>query len=490
MMKTVLQILWISLLVGLCSSALQAQEEGYNIRVKIDNYEADTLILGYHRGPKLFVQDTLVEPVGKGEWVFKGEENLPGGLYFIYLQSESIYFDFLIPNEEEQKKMVLHTKLDASRNLTKNLKIKNSKENDVFLEYIQDGMDNDKRMRALQNKLAKASEEEKKNIQEEGMALSKERRARQEELIEKHPNTLIAKMIGASMRPEAPEGLSRMDAYLYLKAHYWDNFDWSDERLIRTPILQDKMDFWVDKMTVQAPDSIALAVDYMLSRFQASGNKELFQYFAAQYLNKYAKSKIICMDAVYVAIGEKYYCSGDADWVDSAQLEKICENVQAIKPLRCGLKAPNIRLRNMDGQYMTLHDVKAKFTVLYFWDPTCGNCSKTSAKLVPVYNQFKDKGLEIFGVCSKTWKELDQCKKKIEEKGMNFINTSDDAYPLAVAKKTYDLKANPYLVLLDEDKNILLKRIDPNQLKDILTRELGAPEGETSEKKEEENLEK
>ncbi|MGH1339815.1 MAG: DUF5106 domain-containing protein [Aureispira sp.] len=477
-MKTVLQSLFVLLLMGLCSNALWAQDEGYNIRVKIDNYEADTLILGYHRGTKLLVQDTLEENSGKGEWIFKGKESLPGGLYFIYLKSEGIYFDFLVPNKEDQQRMVLHTKMDASRNLTKNLKIKGSKDNEVFLEYIKDGMVNDKQMRDLQGQLGKATEEEKKILQEQGMALSKERRARQEELIEKHPTTLTAKMIGASMRPEPPEGLSRMDAYLYLRAHYWDNFDWADERLIRTPILEDKMNFWVDKMTVQAPDSIASAVDYMLSRYQAAGNKDLFQYFAAQYLNKYAKSKIICMDAVYVFIGEKYYCSGDADWVDSVQLEKICANVQAIKPLRCGLQAPNIRLKKMDGSYITLHDVKAKFTVLYFWDPTCGNCSKTSAKLVPVYEEFKDKGFEVFGVCSKSWKDLDQCKKKIEEKGMSFMNTSEDPYPLAVAKKTYDLKANPYLVLLDENKNILLKRIDPNQLKDILTRELGGDEEE------------
>lgn len=475
-MKTVLQSLCILLTIGLCNNALFAQEEGYNIRVKIDNYKEDTLILGYHKGAKLLVQDTLTESSGKGEWIFKGNKNLPGGLYFIYLKSEGIYFDFLIPNEEDQKKMVLHTKMDASRNLTKNLKIKGSRENEIFLEYIKNGMANDKKMRDLQKQLDKASEEEKKKIEEQGLALSAERRAGQEELIEKHPNTLIAKMIGASMRPETPEGLSRMDAYLHFKAHYWDNFDWSDERLIRTPILEDKMNFWVDKMTVQAPDSIALAIDYMLARYKASGNRDLFQYFAAQYLNEYAKSKIICMDAVYVFIGEKYYCSGDADWVDSAQLEKICENVQAIKPLRCGLQAPNIRLRTMEGKYITLHDVKAKFTLLYFWDPTCGNCGKTSAKLVPVYKKFKDKGFEIFGVCSKSWKELDQCKKKIEEKAMDFINTSDDPYPLAVAKKTYDLKANPYLILLDENKKIVLKRIDPSQLQDILTREFGEEE--------------
>lgn len=475
-MKTVLQILCVFALIIGCNASLWAQDEGYNIRVKIDNYAEDTLILGYHRGPKLLIKDTLARSSSKGEWVFKGEENLPGGLYFIYLKAEGTYFDFLIPNDEDQKKMALHTKMDETGNLTKNLKIKGSKDNEVFLEFIKNGMANDQKMRALQGKLADATEEEKKAIQAEGVALGKERRALQEELLEKHPNTLTAKMIGASMRPEAPEGLSRMDAYLYLRAHYWDNFDWSDDRLIRTPILEDKMNFWVDKMTVQAPDSIAKAVDYMLEHFKESGNQDLFQHFAAQYLNKYAKSKIICMDAVYVFIGEKYYCNGSNDWVDSAQLEKICEDVQALKPLRCGLRAPNIRLRNMDGEYLTLHEVKAKFTVLYFWDPTCGNCSKTSAKLVPVYKEFKDKGLEIFGVCSKSWKELDQCKKKIEEKGMDFINTSDDPYPLAVAKKTYDLKANPYMVLLDENKNILLKRIDPNQLKDILTRELGGDE--------------
>jgi peroxiredoxin len=150
----------------------------------------------------------------------------------------------------------------------------------------------------------------------------------------------------------------------------------------------------------------------------------------------------------------------------------------------------------MDGTPISLYDVKAEYTVLYFWDPTCGNCSKTSAKLVPVYEEFKDKGLEIFGVCSKSWKEIDQCKKKIEEKQMDFINTTEEPYPLAVAKKTYDLKANPYLILLDKDKKILLKRIDPNQLKEILERELGSEEDPAVkdaveaelQKKEQENL--
>jgi peroxiredoxin len=120
---------------------------------------------------------------------------------------------------------------------------------------------------------------------------------------------------------------------------------------------------------------------------------------------------------------------------------------------------------------MNLYELKAPFTAVYFWDPTCGNCSKTSKKLVPVYEKYKKYGFEVFGICSKTWKELDQCKKKIKDQKMEFINTSEEAYPLAVAKKMYDIKVNPYIMLLDADKKIMWKRIDPKQVDEILARE-------------------
>ena len=65
---------------------------------------------------------------------------------------------------------------------------------------------------------------------------------------------------------------------------------------------------------------------------------------------------------------------------------------------------------------------------------------------------------------------------------MDFINTSDDAYPLAVAKKLYDVKVNPYSILLDEDKKILWKRIDPTQLDEILKREFENQENGSEQK--------
>ncbi|MBL4650199.1 MAG: DUF5106 domain-containing protein [Aureispira sp.] len=449
-------------------------KEGYNIRVKIDGYENDTCILGYRLGKKTYVKDTLITRNDKGGWLFKGDEALKGGIYLILTKPENLYFEFLIPNDEEQKNLSLHTKLDAGKDLSKNLKIEGSVDNKAFLDYLKFLA----KTRGKDVKLGKSIEsekdaEKKKKLQENRVALGVTVKEYQLSLIEKHPNYLSSKLIAASIQPEVPKGYDRAQGFYYYRAHYWDNFDWTDSRLIRTPIFKDKLEFWTEKLSVQVPDSVIAGVDFVLSNALKGENKEMFQYAAAEYLNKYAKTKVICMDAVYVFLGEKYYCAGHASWVDSAQLEKICDNVATLKPLRCGLYAPNIRLKKLDGTPVNLHEVKAKFTALYFWDPDCGNCSKTTDKLVPVYNKYKDMGFEIFGVCSKSWKDIARCKDKVKDKGMDFINTSDESYPLAVAKKMYDIKVNPYLLLLDENKKIMWKRIDPKQLEDILKREFG-----------------
>lgn len=467
-------------------------QDGYNIRVKIEGYKKDTCILGYRLGKKTYVKDTLPARDERGEYVFKGDETLKGGIYVILTKPDNLYFEFLVPNEKDQKKLVIKTKMiEGSNDLTKNLTIEGSDDNKVFLAYLKYLSDIRVQDQAIAAKIgAEKDATAKKKLEDERAGLNGKVKAYQLDLIKKHPNYLCAKLVASSLQPEVPPGLSREEGFYYYKKRFWDNYDWTDGRLIRTPILKDKMETWTEKLTVQSPDSVIKAVDYLLKSAQKGGNKDVFQYVAAELLNKYAQSKVICMDAVYVFIGENYYCNGGAEWVEEEQLKKICENVATLKPLRCGQFAPNIRLKKLDGTPVDLHSVKAEYVALYFWDPDCGNCSKATDKLVPVYNKYKEKGFEVFGICSKSWKEIDKCNKKVEEKQMDFINTSDDAYPLAVAKKMYDIKVNPYLILLDKNKKILWKRLDPNQVDEILARNFKEEDSKEVEDAVEEELRK
>jgi peroxiredoxin len=467
-------LLGILLFTSTLVSALD--KDGYNIRVRIDGYKNDTCILAHHYGDKKYISATVTSKNEDNEFIFEGEEPLKGGIYVVLIKENNNYFEFLVPNEEDQKDLILSTKLDESKDLSKHLKIEGSKDNQAYLDYMKFNAKLQKEKIALQEKVGLEKQAKKKEkLQNSIKALDAKLKAYQLGAIEKNPNFLSSKLIAEWIVRDVPEAVKgdKFAWFYWTRAHFWDHFDFSDERLIRTPLFKYKMEIYTEKLTPTVPDSVIAAVDEILQKAKLGKNKVMFQYAASELLNKYAKSKIICMDAVYVFLGEKYYCSGEADWVDSVQLERICENVASIKPLQCGMYAPNVRLKKLDGTPIHLYDVKAKYTAVYFWSPSCGNCSKTSAKLVPIYDKYKDKGFEIFGICSESWKNLDQCKKKVAEKGMIFINTSEDSYPLAVAKKYYDLKVNPYILLLDEDKKIMFKRIDPQQIDDILQREFG-----------------
>jgi peroxiredoxin len=474
--------------LGFCSLGLQAQIKpstptkngGYHIRVKLDNYDNDTLILGYRLGSKTYVKDTCIGKNKNGEWVFKKDETLEGGLYIILLKPDNIYFEFLVPDEKDQQNLSLYTKPEG-KDLIKNLKIQGSKDNTLFLDYL--AFINSQRQKAedLNNKITEAeSKQETEKVAEYRKKLeniNKEVLEYQNNLVRNHPKSLSASLLSASQMPEVPKEIQDQGqeaAYRYYKAHYFDGFNWSDPRLIRTPIMEEKIETYLEKLVFQIPDSVIQGVEDIMHMVEKGGDKEVYKYVTAHLLNKYAASKVICMDAVYVHIGRKYYCGArKPEWVEAEQLQKICENVAELEPVLCGRPAPPIQLRDIaTGNPVSLYSTKADYTIVYFWDPTCGNCTKASEAMVPIYKKFKDKNVLFLGICSKTWNEVDQCKEKIKDKQLEWINLSDESYPLAIVKKYYDIKMNPYIYLLDKDKKIMFKRLDPQQVEEILDREL------------------
>ena len=47
-----------------------------------------------------------------------------------------------------------------------------------------------------------------------------------------------------------------MFAYKDYLAHYWDNIDFSEEGLIRSPIYANKLENYFEKTLVQIPDTL------------------------------------------------------------------------------------------------------------------------------------------------------------------------------------------------------------------------------------------
>lgn len=471
-------IKYLCFLVSFCVfGQLAFAQNAYQITVALDDYKNDTLLLGYRMGSGMYIEDTLVGANDKGQFVFTGKESLPGGVYIIVTKPKNRYFEFLIANEEEQKNLKLKTA--AGNEMSKNLKIENSPENDIFMNYIKflnTQKEKGDEINAYMTEAKNMGDQAKADAyQKELDALQKKLETRRDELYKKHPKSLAMRLIRASQMPEVPKELQvdRKQAFLYYRAHFFDNMYWDDDRLIRTPVYRNKIEQYINKLTVQTPDSVIIGVEHILNLVKKGGNEKMMEYTTSHFLNTYAKTKTICMDAVYVHIGKKYFCENpkSRDWVKEEQLEKICEDVQTLEPLRCGEVAPNFRLRTLEDKSITLHELDAPYTIVYFWDPDCGNCTKNSKKLVPIYNKWKDKGVEIIGVCSKTWKDVDECKKKVKDLDIKWVNVSENGNILGLVKRAYDIKVNPYIYMLDKDKKIMWKRLDPQQVDNILERE-------------------
>ena len=479
------------LCIASCFLFIETSVGQYKITVTIDGYENDTCVLGYQIGRTTYIAQQVNKKNEAGNFVFEGEEALLGGLYSILIKPDNKFFQFIISNDEEQKDFKIRTKIDENpaRDLTNNLKIKNSPDNAAFEGYKDFLMGMRTRSEKYNKELAAAKE--KKNearvaeLTQKIQGLDGEVTTYQDELLKNNPTFLSPKLIAGNREPNIPKELvDRVEIFRYYRAHFWDNYDWTDERLIRTPILKEKMETYIGKLTIQQVDSVSKACETIIDYAFASKNKEVFQFAAVYLLNKYAKQDVICLDGVYVSIAQKYYCTGMAYWLDSTQVEGICADAARMAPLRCGRSAPEVRLKNInDSSYVNLYNIKKPFVAVYFWDPSCGNCAKMSDALVPIYEKYKDRGFEILGVCSKAWNDVEACRTKVKKQKMDWINLSDEAYPLAWVKKYYDLRSNPFIYLLDEDKNILFKRISAEQLDKILERELERYEQKKKDKK-------
>lgn len=446
--------------------------QGHKITFEIKDYQNTEMILAYHNGSQQYIADTLTAK-SPGVFVVTGEEELQQGMYIAFFPSVGKSFDFLI-NKGEQN-FTLSTDLS---NAIANMKVKKSPENERFFGYLGYlGTERNKRngISSILDKLKKEKGDETKIKElETGLKkLDEEVVAYQKNIVKKYPTSFTAGIIKINTPVDIPEEVRKdtTNLFYYYKSHFWDNTNFADERFVYSPMLFQKIDLYIsDKVTVPNPDSSIVMVDYLLGK--ADANEEVFKYFLARLLNHYAKSKIICMDAVYVHLVDNYYSKGRAEWLDVEQLKKIQEDADALRPLLCNKKAPDVIMQTFDkpAKPVTLHGIKAKYTVLFMWDPDCGHCKKSMPDMVKFYDDFKPKGVEVFAICTKTYKGESECIQTIEEKDMKRWLNVIDPYYRSRYKQIYNVKSTPVIYILDENKMIIAKRIGADQIATFMER--------------------
>lgn len=454
---------------------------GYKIRVKLENYAANEIVIGFHYGEKQYVKDTTT--LGSdGYFTFEADTLFPAGVYLLVLKPDNNFIQVLLSDKDQQVTIITDAKDPVNK-----MKVKGSEDNEVFYEYL--GFLSKQRPEAdtLRAQLGrvKGNVADSLRIATKITDIDKAVKKAQLDLVAKYPNSMAAKIVRAAIEPEVPDfkGEEKEVArkkFNWVRDHYFDNIDIADPAMLRSPVLHNKLDYYINKLTIQHPDTVNLALDHLLSKMQGKYNNENFKYYLIHFLNYYAKSNIVGFDACYVHIANEYYCRGLAPWTKKEDLEKICDNARRLAPILIGRIAPNITLMDRNNQPHALWDVDADYTVLFFWATDCGHCKKAAPHMVEFAKKFKDRGVKIYAVCtglviskedSNTPEKVhNNCWKGLEEKGFTddlFFNTYDP-YLRSRYKQVYDVQTTPQVFILNRNHEILMKRIGAEQLGEVM----------------------
>lgn len=455
------------------------QDDGYNIKMNIKGAK-DTVYLGYHYGSQIYIEDTFRIDPKKGYCTFSGKEPLKGGIYLAILmdkdakgKKQTKYFDFLVDRTGQSFGIETDT-----ADFVQYMKVTNSPLNSAFADYqrfLAEKQPPLNKLRAQIDTLEKVVKEKRDTIQIE--KLRKQTREKDLEIndyrlkvIKNNPKTMLATIFSTMQEPETPAELkdktdteSREAVFRYFRDHFWDNVDFNDERLVRTPILGNKITQYLDNLTVRTPDSIIVSANQIIEK--AKPNPEVFKFALTQIMTTYENPKYMGMDAVFVNLADRYYLTGMATWMDSTRMEKLRARVKKIKPTLIGAKTPPLVMQDTSMATRALYDLKEEYTVVLFWSHTCGHCKKHMPDYIDIYDKYKTKGVAFYSIC--TDPKLDEIKKFIKEYKVDFP-VYFDAYNRNSFHETYDIYSTPVTFVVDKDKKIVAKRIATEQLDDIL----------------------
>jgi peroxiredoxin len=443
-------------------------KSGYQIRVQIAGVRDSLCYLANYFGDKQYLRDSAYADAS-GNVVFEGDTALKGGIYMVVLPGKK-YFEVIIDREQH------FSVSTVDGDYTANMKITGSNDNQLFYGYLKFIGVKSKEIDPLRREYEAVKNSDKQKASDLQAKMSKidsEVLDFRSKLISENPDFLLSAVLRATDEPKIPDFPPNPDGsrdsasiYYYYKDHFFDNFDLRDDRLLYTPVFHPRLENFFTKMILQIPDSINKESDKIIA--QLKPGSEMFKYVVWWITNHYETSKIMGMDAVFVHMAKNHYTKEKAFWVDDTQLFKIQDRAKVLEPILVGKKVKNLVLNDDKGISRSLYDVKAKYTVLYFWDPDCGHCKTVTPKIKNYYDLVKKYGIQVYAVCTEV--EMDKWRKFIAEYNLDWINVADPELRNNF-RHDFDISSTPQIFLLDSNKSIVAKRIEASTLSEILQKE-------------------
>ncbi|MCB0638032.1 MAG: DUF5106 domain-containing protein [Lewinella sp.] len=315
---------------------------------------------------------------------------------------------------------------------------------------------------------------ERQAAQAELQGLIDGRVAHLREVFAAHPQAFFTKFKQAGQNPTVRDGLSDTEKVYWYRHEFWDSVDFTDERLLRTPVIANKLKRYITELTNQHPDSIIASADYLLSLLPPEAQEsEYYKFFANWVALQYEPTKTTLMDpeAVFVHMVQQYFTYDKAFWADSVEVYALQQRASEMANSIVGKPAPNVKVPGLDGNLKTLFDLEAPYLVVYMFNPDCEHCQEQSPVLVNLYRRWQaqpNPEIDVYAIAVDTdeasWRDY------VNKAGLGIWTNVFDSTNRSIYR-TYYVDVTPEVYVVGPERTIIAKNLNVNQIEEVIRRD-------------------
>ena len=234
--------------------------------------------------------------------------------------------------------------------------------------------------------------------------------------------------------------------------------DNTDRRLYKSGLFKDVVDshFWLLENMGQPLDTVYkemhISIDFILANLSKNENRlnEI-----TKYLFHLLESRSLYRASEYLALKvlTQNSCTVNDD---------LAKQLESYRAMKTGNTAPDIVFSGAaiksGSELQTpqrLSDIQADYKVVIFGASWCPKCSEELSQLLPLYEKWRSKGVEVVFVSLDT----DKAAFKNFADAFPFISSCDYKKWETQAAKDYYVFASPTLFLLDHNQKIILRPV-------------------------------